>query len=76
MFTDHVQMANKPTHISGSLIDHVYINKALMEEYFTNVTVENIYFLDHDAVRIQFTKIMLIFILIHKICYSQVKKKN
>ena len=47
-----------------------------MEEYFTNVTVENIYFLDHDAARIQFTKIMLIFILIHKICYSQVKKKN
>ena len=27
IFTDHVQMVNKPTHISGSLIDHVYINK-------------------------------------------------
>ena len=30
IFTDHVPMANKPTHISGSLIDHVYIKKALM----------------------------------------------
>ena len=40
--TNHVQMVNKPTHISGSLTDHVYIKKALMEEFFTNVTVENI----------------------------------
>ena len=37
IFTDHVQMVNKPTHISGSLIEHVYIKKALMEEFFTNV---------------------------------------
>ena len=52
IFTDHVQMVNKTTHISGCLIDHVYIKKALMEEFFTSVTVENIYFSDHDAVRI------------------------
>ena len=52
IFTDHVQMVNKPTQTSGSLIDHVYIKQALMEEFFTNTTVENIYFSDHDAVRI------------------------
>ena len=51
IFTDHVQMVNKPTHIYGSLIHHVCIKKALMEEFFTNVTVENIYFSDHDAIR-------------------------
>ena len=45
-------MVNKPTRISGSLIAYVYIKKALMEEFFTNVTVENIYFSDYDAVRI------------------------
>ena len=45
-------MANKPTHIFGSLIDHVYISRVWMEEFFKNVTVENIYFSDHDAVRI------------------------
>ena len=28
IFTDHVQIVNKPTRISGSLIDHVYIKKA------------------------------------------------
>ena len=52
IFTDHVQTVNKPTYITGSLIDHVYINKALTEEFFTNVTVENSYFSDHDDVRI------------------------
>ena len=56
IFTDHVQMVNKPTHISGSLIDHVYITKTLMEEFSTNVTVENIYFSDHDALRIVIKK--------------------
>ena len=49
-------MANKPTHVSGSLIDHVYINESLIEEFFTNATVKNIYFSDHDAVRITIVK--------------------
>ena len=37
-FTDHHQTVNKPTHISGSLIGHVYIKKTLMEEFSTKVT--------------------------------------
>ena len=49
-------MVNKPTRISGSLIDHVYFKKALMENFFTNVAVENIYFSDHDAVRVAIEK--------------------
>ena len=49
-------MANKPTHISGFLIPHVYIKKVLMEEFFINITVENIYFSDHDAIRIPIKK--------------------
>ena len=44
IFTDHDQMLNKPAHISGSFIDSAYIRKALMEEDFTNITVENIFF--------------------------------
>ena len=56
IFTDPVQMVNKPTQISVSLIDHTYINKALMEEFSTNVTVQKIYFSDHDAVRIGIEK--------------------
>ena len=45
-------MVNKPKHISGSLIDYVYIKKSLMEELFFNASVQNNYFSDHDAVRI------------------------
>ena len=44
IFTDHDQMLNKPAHIFGSFIDSAYIRKALMEEDFTNITVENIFF--------------------------------
>ena len=32
-FTDHVEMVNKPTHISRFLIDYFYIKKALIEEF-------------------------------------------
>ena len=35
IFRDHVQMINKPTNIPGSLINHVYIKRALIEEFFT-----------------------------------------
>ena len=49
IFTEHVQMVNKPENISGSLIVHVYIIKTLMEEVSPNAAVKNIYFSDHDA---------------------------
>ena len=55
-FTEHVYIVNKPTNISGSLTDHVYIKKTLMEEFFANATVKNIYFSDHDAIRIVIEK--------------------
>ena len=35
----------------------LYQQRTLMEQFFTNVTVENIYFLDHDAVRLVIEKI-------------------
>ena len=56
IFRNHVQMVNKPNHISGSLIDHVYIKQTLTEEVFTNLTVENIYFSNYDSVRIEIQK--------------------
>ena len=75
IFTDHVQILNKPTHISGSLTDHVYIKKTWMYEFSINVTVENIYFSNHDALRIVIEK-LFIFILVYKIQYNQAIKKN
>ena len=56
VFTDHVQMVNKPTHLSGSLIDHVYIKNILMEEFFINATVENDFFSDKNFVKLHFCK--------------------
>ena len=49
-------MVNKSAHILRSLIDHVDIKKAMMEEFFSNVTAGNVYFPDHDAVRIAIHK--------------------
>ena len=40
-------MVNK-TNIS--LIDHAYINKDFIKQFFTNTTAENIYCSDHYAV--------------------------
>ena len=55
-FMEHTQIVNTPTHLSGSLIDHVYIKKALMEEFSANATVENVYFSDHVSIRIVIEK--------------------
>ena len=49
VFTDHVQMVNIPTQLSGSLIDYVYIMKVLMKNFFANATVESVYFSHLDA---------------------------
>ena len=37
--TDHIQMVNKPAHISGSFTDHIFIKKSLNEEFFADATV-------------------------------------
>ena len=55
-FTEYIQIVNKPTHISGLLIDHVCIKKTLIKEFFADAIVENICFSDHDAIRIVIEK--------------------
>ena len=40
IFTDHLQMVNKPTHISASLTGHIYIKESLMEEFFKTFTFQ------------------------------------
>ena len=52
---DYVQLVEQATHISGSLIDHVYVKKNILEELHVDVNVQNIFFSDHDAVRIVLT---------------------
>ena len=56
LFIDNVQIVNKLTYVSESLMDHVFIKKMLMAEFSTNATVENIYFSDQDTGRIVIEK--------------------
>ena len=53
------QYFSKSEDQCSQTMKHVYIKKALMEEFFTNVTVENIYFSDHDALRIAIQNIYI-----------------
>ena len=50
-----IQIVKEPTHLSGSLIDHVYIHQDLLGN--VNVKVKNfdVYFSDHDAIQISLT---------------------
>ena len=41
------------THISGSLLDHVYIHQEFTKELNMQNAI-NIYFSDHDAVKLRF----------------------
>ena len=49
-------VVNEPTHISGSLIDHVYVRESFLQEVSFNSVIKNTYFSDHDAFQISFCK--------------------
>ena len=44
IFTEHAEMINQTIHEYRSWIDRVYIEKALIKEFSTYLTVENIIF--------------------------------
>ena len=46
-----------PTHLSGSLIDHVYLSNATLDNFQANATIKNIYFSDQDAVNLELRSI-------------------
>ena len=51
--SDYELVVNEPTHISGSLIDHVYVWKEILDVVDVSVLVKNVYFSDHDAIKIR-----------------------
>ena len=51
--SDYELVVNEPTHISGSLIDHVYVWKEILDVVDVSVFVKNVYFSDHDAIKIK-----------------------
>ena len=46
------QILEEPTHISGSLIDQVYIKKIFQDQIDIHATIKNTHCSDHDAVKI------------------------
>lgn len=48
-------LVKEPTHVSGSLIDHIYIKKTLLSSVSVNCDVPILYFSDHDACRLELT---------------------
>lgn len=53
---EYERINQQPTHISGSLIDHVYVHESLMQEFIIDTDLHPIYFSDHDAVKIKLVK--------------------
>ena len=55
---DFKQIINVPTHDQGHTIDHIYINKKLIEEGATFGT-EPVYYSDHDIIQLKIPKLSL-----------------
>ena len=49
------QLVDRPTHVCGGLIDHIYISKSLLEKnpYFTQ---RSVYYSDHDEIVLHIPK--------------------
>ena len=47
-------VVNKPTHLSGSLLDQVHILKSFAMAFNILSDVHNVYFSDHDAFKVHF----------------------
>ena len=53
--SDYTMFVTCPTHIDGSLLDHVYVKKQLLYDVDVTSVVKNVFFSDHDAVKIKMT---------------------
>ena len=51
--TDYQQVVKDPTHISGSLIDHIYVHNNMLNLMNVSIIIKNVYYSDHDAVQLK-----------------------
>ena len=52
VLSNYTLLVNEPTYISGSLLDHVYVNNDSLQKFLlTKIEIVSIYFSDHDAVK-------------------------
>ena len=52
VLSNYTQVVKEPTHLSGSLLDHVYVKNSILQEYCVSTSMINLYFSDHDAVQL------------------------
>ena len=52
----YMQIVKSPTHIVGSISDHIYVKDCYLEDHIIEVSVTNTYFSDPDAVRCKISK--------------------
>ena len=50
------QLVTEPTHIDGSILDHVYVHKSLLSTFFFHISVKAMFFTDHDAIRLKISR--------------------
>ena len=46
-------LVSEPTHMDGGLLDHVYIAKSFSTDKVSVTVIKNVYFSDHDTVKLQ-----------------------
>ena len=53
---NYEQFVVEPTHLGGSILDHVYVQKSFLEHFNVFVNVKSLFFSDHEAIKICFKK--------------------
>ena len=56
LLAGYSQFVDSPKHVAVSTLDHLYVKNGLQENNDIKVSVLNIYFSNHDAVRVQISK--------------------
>lgn len=56
VLTGYVQKVDKPTHLAGGIIDHVYVKESVFDNLNIYVDVVNVFFRDHELIRVSVCK--------------------
>ena len=53
VLSNYTLLVNEATHISGSLLDHVYVNNETLQNFSVDKNKISIYFSDHHLVKVK-----------------------
>ena len=56
VLSNYNMIISEPTHVDGSLLDHIYVSKELQHDFDVRSFVKCVFFSDHDTVKIKITK--------------------